>query len=148
MSWKKIIYWFKDYSMRAKFINVFNENAKANFSNLSINALLIAKTCMGSSESYYRHEMSAPVFVSGFCIEVIAGEKVSQDDIMYIGRVILYNERITRWLWALHWATLVVKDMRTGIYFQWAIKDFINLGGLLGTSRNFSESNNNSSVIL
>ena len=92
--------------------------------------------------------MSAPVFVSGFCIEVIAGEKVSQDDIMYIGKVILYNERITRWLWALHWDTLVVKDMRTGRYFQWAIKDFINLGGLLGTSRNFSESNNNSSVIL
>ncbi len=131
MKWRQIINWFRDSSLRKKFIDSFNDNAKTNFHNLSVNALLKAKTGYGSSDSRYRHELSAPVIASGFIIEVIAGDDVPQEDIFLIGKTVLYSESVVRWLWALHWDTLIIKDIRSGRSGEWAIKDFVHLGGLL-----------------
>lgn len=131
MKWRQIINWFRDSSLRKKFIDSFNDNAKTNFHNLSVNALLKAKTGYGSSDSRYRHELSAPVIASGFIIEVIAGNDVPQEDIFLIGKTVLYSESVVRWLWALHWDTLIIKDIRSGRSGEWAIKDFVHLGGLL-----------------
>ncbi len=131
MKWRQIINWFRDSSMRKKFLENFNNNAQINFHNLSVNALLKARTCSGSSDSRFRHELSAPVIACGFIIEVIAGEDVPQEDIFLIGRTVLYSESVVRWLWALHWDTLIIKDIRSGRSGEWAIKDFVHLGGLL-----------------
>lgn len=131
MKWRQIVNWFRDSSMRRKFINNFNENAKRNFHNLSVSALLEAKSGSGSSDARFRHELSAPVMASGFIIEVTAGETIPQEDVFIIGRTVLYNESIVRWLWALHWDTLIIKDIQSGNYGEWAIKDFVHLGGLL-----------------
>lgn len=131
MRWRQIVNWFRDFSLRNQFIKKFNDNAQVNFRNLSVNALLRAKSCAGDPSPDFRHEMSAPVIASGFALEVIAGEDVPQDDIILIGQTILYNESVVRWLWALHWDTLIVKDIRSGNSCQWAIKEFIHLGGLL-----------------
>lgn len=131
MKWRQIINWFRDSSMRKKFLDNFNNNAQINFHNLSVNALLKARTCSGSADSRFRHELSAPVIASGFIIEVIAGEDVPQEDIFLIGRTVLYSESVVRWLWALHWDTLIIKDIRSGRSGEWAIKDFVHLGGLL-----------------
>lgn len=117
--------------MRRKFVENFNNNAKINFHNLSVNALLKARSGSGSSDSRFRHELSAPVIASGFIIEVIAGEDIPQEDILLIGRTVLYSESVVRWLWALHWDTLVIRDLRSGRSGEWAIKDFVHLGGLL-----------------
>ena len=114
MKWRQIINWFRDSSLRKKFLDNFNDNAKINFHNLSVNALLKAKTGYGSSDSRYRHELSAPVIASGFIIEVIAGDDVPQEDIFLIGKTVLYSESVVRWLWALHWDTLIIKDIRSG----------------------------------
>lgn len=127
----RIISWFKDYSLRNRFIKEFNDNAQSNFTNLTVNALFKVRSCSGNPDSRYRHEMSAPVIASGFALEVIAGEDIPQDDIILIGQTILYDERVVRWLWALHWDTLIVKDVRSGRTGEWAIKDFVHLGGLL-----------------
>ena len=127
----RIIGWFRDYSLRNQFLKEFNDNAQSSFANLTVNALFKARSCSGNLDSRYRHEMSAPIIASRFAIEVIAGEDVPQEDIILIGQIILYNESVVRWLWALHWDTLIVKDVRSGKTGQWAIKDFVYLGGLL-----------------
>ena len=131
----RIINWFKDYPLRNRFIKEFNDNAQSNFTNLTVNALFKARSCFGNPDPRYRHEMSAPIMASGFALEVIAGEDVPQEDIIMIGQIILYNENIVRWLWALHWDTRIVKDVRSGKTGQWAIKDFVHLGGLLDAVR-------------
>lgn len=131
MKWRRIINWFRDSSLRKKFIDNFNENAQRNFHNLSVNALLKARTCAGNPDDRYRHELSAPVIASGFIIEVIAGDEIPQEDIFQIGKTVLYSESVVRWLWALHWDTLIIKDVKTNRYGEWAIKDFVHLGGLL-----------------
>lgn len=139
MRWRQIVYWFRDHSLRNQFIKKFNDNAQSNFNNLSVNALLRAKSCPGAPNPEYRHELSAPVVVSGFLLEVIAGDDIPQDDIILIGQTILYNENIVRWLWALHWDTLIITDLRSGRSCRWAIKEFIHLGGLLGSiQQNFN----------
>jgi len=56
---------------------------------------------------------------------------VPQEDIFLIGRTVLYSESVVRWLWALHWDTLIIKDIRSGRSGEWGIKDFVHLGGLL-----------------
>lgn len=133
MRWRQIINWFRDSSARKRFIDAFNANAQKNFHNLSVNALLKARTCAGNSDARYRHELSAPIIASGFIIEVTTGENVPQEDIITIGRTVLYSESVVRWLWALHWDTLIIKDIRTNNYGEWAIKDYVHLGGLLDT---------------
>lgn len=131
MKWRQVVSWFRDSSARRKFIEVFNNNAKQNFHNLSVDCLLQARTCPGNTDSRFRHELSAPLIASGFIIEVIAGEEVPYDDIILIGQTVLYSESVVRWLWALHWDTLIIKDIRSNRYGEWAIKDFVHLGGLL-----------------
>ncbi len=131
MKWKRIVNWFRDSVSRKRFIDTFNDYASVNFHNLSVSALLKARSGFGSSNSSFRHELSAPIIASGFIIEVIAGEDVPRDDIILIGQTVLYSESVVRWLWALHWDTLIIRDVRTGRSGEWAIKDFIHLGGLL-----------------
>ncbi len=142
MAWRQIIGWFRDMSLRKQFLKNFNDNAQYSFTNLSVNALLQAKTCMGNPS--YKHDMSAPIIASGFALEVVSGDEIPQDDIILIGKTVLYNESVVRWLWALHWDTFIVKDIRTGKSCQWAIKEFVHLGGLLGAvQQNFGLFGNN-----
>jgi hypothetical protein len=84
MSWfRKITEWFvRDSAARKRFIDEFNENARLNFTDLMVDSLLEAGICGGNAESRYRHELSAPLFASGFEIRVRAGSEVSVDDIL------------------------------------------------------------------
>lgn len=133
MSWfRRVTEWFvRDSAARKRFIDEFNDNAKMNFSNLQVDSLLEAATSWGNDDSKYRHELSAPLFASGLEIRVRAGSEISVDDILLIGKIILCDEYIVRRMYVLHWDTLIIKDLRTNRYVDWAIKDFIHLGGIL-----------------
>lgn len=86
---------------------------------------------MGNSDNTYRHELSAPVIVSGICIEANVGKQISAEDIVMIGRIILSDQILVRRMFVLHWDTLIVRDSRTGKFVDWRIRDFLNFGGLL-----------------
>ena len=133
MSWfRRVTEWFvRDSAARKRFIDEFNDNAKMNFSNLQVDSLLEAVTSWGNDAPKYRHELSAPLFASGFEIRVRAGSEISVDDILLIGKIILCDEYIVRRMYVLHWDTLIIKDLRTNRYVDWAIKDFVHLGGIL-----------------
>ena len=127
----RIIKWFKDSAERRRFVNEFNQNAVFAFQNLSVDTLLEAKTCSGSPDPTYRHELSAPVAFSGLAVEAKAGTQIPVDDIVLIGRVILSDMALTRRMFLLHLDTLIVRDVRTGRSVDWRIRDFIHFGGLL-----------------
>ena len=137
MGWfRKITEWFvPDSVARRKFVDEFNMNAKVSFTNLLVDSLLEAEICSGKEDSNYRHELSAPLFASGLVINVQAGSQVTLDDILLIGKIVLSDEAIVRRMYVLHWDTFVIKDTRTGKYVDWAIKDFVHLGGLLAAIR-------------
>lgn len=127
----KIIKWFKDSAERRRFVNEVNQNAVFAFQNLSVGTLLEAKSCRGSYDPTYRHELSAPVAFSGLAVEAKAGTQIPVDDIVLIGRVILSDMALTRRMFLLHLDTLIVRDVRTGRSVDWRIRDFIHFGGLL-----------------
>lgn len=127
----RFIKWFRDSSERRRFINEFNVNAIAAFQDLSVDTLLEAKSCSGNSDSSYRHELSAPLFYSGFAVEAKAGTQIPVDDIILIGKIILSNQMLVRRMFVLHWDTLIVRDTRTGKFVDWRIRDFMSFGGLL-----------------
>lgn len=136
MSWfRKVAEWFlRDSSERRKFLMWFNDNAKKCFVNLSVDSLLEASS--GSGRIEYRHELSAPSFASGLIIDVKAGKSIPVDDIIIIGTFILASTDIVRKIYVLHWDTLIIRDSFTGKSVDWAIKEFINMGGLLDQIRN------------
>ena len=128
--YRKILEFFvRDSSERKRFINEFNIYALQCFQNLSIDALFCASTCVGKDG--YNHELSAPRFASGFKIEVQAGTTISLQDIMLIGRIILYDQILVRKMFVLHWDTLIIVDHRTGHSVNWKIRDFLDFGGNL-----------------
>lgn len=102
--------------------------------NLSVDSLLEASS--GSGRIEYRHELSAPSFASGLIIDVKAGKSIPVDDIITIGTFILATTEIVRKIYVLHWDTLIIRDSFTGKSVEWAIKEFINMGGLLDQIRN------------
>lgn len=124
-------FFVKDSAERKRFINEFNTNAGMFFQSLAVDTLLTAKICMGNTDNTYRHELSAPVIVSGICIEANAGKQITAEDIVMIGRIILSDQILVRRMFVLHWDTLIVRDSRTGKFVDWRIRDFLNFGGLL-----------------
>lgn len=128
----RIINFFaKDAAARAKFINEFNANATMYFQSLMVDTLLEATICKGSDDETFRHELSAPKFVSGIVIQARAGANISVDDILLIGNIILSDQTLVRKMFVLHWDTLYIEDMRTERYLCWRIRDFLFFGGLL-----------------
>lgn len=128
----RFIKWFRDSAERRRFINEFNANARGAFQSLSVDTLLEAKACSGNSDRFsYRHELSAPIFLSGIAIEAKAGTEIPVNDIILIGKIILSNQVLVRRMFVLHWDTLIVRDTRTGKFVDWRIRDFMSFGGLL-----------------
>ena len=131
----RFIKWFRDSAERRRFINEFNANAIGAFQSLSVDTLMEARACSGNPDSSYRHELSAPLFLSGIAIEAKAGTEIPVDDIILIGKIILSNQVLVRRMFVLHWDTLIVRDTRTGKFVDWRIRDFMNFGGLLDERR-------------
>lgn len=133
MSWynRVLNYFVRDSAERRRFIDQFNGTASIEFQSLLVNSLLYAEVCSGSEDNSYRHDLSAPKFVSGFAVNVKAGSVLTKEEILFLARIILMDETIMRKMFVLHWDTFIVRDIRTGAYGQWRIKDFCNFGGLL-----------------
>lgn len=124
MIWDRIINWFRDMSERRKLLNEWNGSARESFIAGAVPSLLEATTSMGNSD--YRHEMSKWL-ISGFRIKVKGGRPLVREEIIAIGRIILYNNSLVRRMVALGWDTLEVYDAATNRGAQWALKDFVGL---------------------
>lgn len=133
---KKIVNFFvKDAAERRRFIAEFNYNASSGFQTLFVDTLYEAVSCEGNPAQDYRHEMSAPVWASGFAVIAKAGREVPIDEILTIGKIILSDQKLVRKMFVLHWDTLIVKDARTGKSVSWKIKDYLEFGGLLNFTK-------------
>ena len=124
MVWNRIIHWFRDMSERRKLINSWNDSAKEAFISGAVPSLLEASTSIGNSN--YRHEMSKWM-ISGFRIRVRSGRPLDKEELLAIGRIILYNNQLVRQIVALGWDTLEVYDASNKKGVQWAFRDFVSL---------------------
>lgn len=123
MIWDKIRQWFKDVIERRRTIDEFNENARAAFQSGSIGVLFRAEETSGDPE--FRHPYSK-FLLTAFTIKSTAGRKLTKDELLYIGRVILNDTGLTRKLYYLGWDTLRVEDPIGGVRVKWAVKDFVH----------------------
>lgn len=124
MIWDRIIKWFRDMSERRRLMNEWNDEARAAYISGTVPSLLEASTSVGNSN--YRHEMSK-FFMSGFRIKVKSGRPLTKEELLAIGRIILYNNQLVRRIVVLGWDTLEVYDSASRKGCQWAFKDFISL---------------------
>ena len=124
MIWNRIVKWFQDMSERRKSINEWNNNAREAYISGAVPSLLEASTSSGNSN--YRHEMSKWM-MSGFRIKVKSGKPLTKEELLAIGRIILYNNQLVRRIVILGWDTLEVYDAANKKGVQWAFKDFISL---------------------
>ena len=124
MIWNRIVKWFQDMSERRKLINEWNNNAREAYISGAVPSLLEASTSSGNSN--YRHEMSKWM-MSGFRIKVKSGKPLTKEELLAIGRIILYNNLLVRRIVILGWDTLEVYDAANKKGVQWAFKDFISL---------------------
>lgn len=124
MIWDRIVKWFRDMSERRKLMNDWNDSAREAFIAGSVPSLLEASTSIGNSN--YRHEMSKWM-MSGFRIKVKGGRPLTKEELIAIGRIILYNNQLVRRIVSLGWDTLEVYDTANNRGVQWAFKDFIGL---------------------
>ena len=122
MIWDKIRQWFKNLIERQKTIDEFNDNAKTAFISGAIGVLFHAEESSG--DSAFRHPYSK-IFLSAFTIKSTAGRKLTKEELLYIGRVILNDTGLTRKLYYLGWDTLRIEDPIGGVRVKWAIKDFV-----------------------
>ncbi len=122
MIWDRIRQWCKKLIERQKTIDEFNDNAKAAFIGGAIGVLFHAEEASG--DSAFRHPYSK-ILLSAFTIKSTAGRKLTKEELLYIGRVILNDTSLTRKLYYLGWDTLRIEDPIGGVRVKWAIKDFV-----------------------
>jgi hypothetical protein len=65
--------------------------------------------------------------MSGFRIKVKSGRPLAKEELVAIGRIILYNNQLVRRIVVLGWDTLEVYDSASRKGVQWAFKEFISL---------------------
>lgn len=124
MIWDRIVKWFRDMSERRKLLNEWNDSARDAYVSGAVPSLLEASTSCGNSN--YRHEMSKWM-MSGFRIKVKRGRPLTKEELIAIGRIILYNNQLVRRIVVLGWDTLEVYDAANKKGVQWAFRDFISL---------------------
>lgn len=124
MIWDKIVKWFRDLSERRKLMNEWNASAREAYIIGAVPSLLEVSTSVGNSN--YRHEMSKWM-ISGFRIKCKSGRPLTKEELLAIGRTILYNTQLVRRIIILGWDTLEVYDAANKKGVQWAFKDFMNL---------------------
>ena len=117
-------------SARDRLIRDFNNSARESFTGLAVSTLLEARTTKGDAK--FKHDLSKFAIMSGFRIRVIAGRPLTRDEMLYIGRVILHNQPLVRRLYVLGWDTLEIEDTVGNRGVKWAIKDFTNVGSMIG----------------
>lgn len=123
MIWDRIRQWFKDVIERRRTLDEFNDNARAAFQDGVIGVLFHADESLGDAE--FRHPYSK-ILLSAFTIKSTAGRKLTKEELLYIGKVILNDTGLTRKLYYLGWDTLRIEDPIGGVRVKWAIKDFVN----------------------
>lgn len=124
MIWNRIVRWFRDMSERRKLINEWNQSAREAYISGTVPSLLEVSSSIGNSA--YRHEMSKWM-MSGFRIKVKNGRPLMKEELLSIGRIILYNPQLVRRIVILGWDTLEVYDSSNKKGVMWAFKDFLNL---------------------
>ena len=122
MIWDRIRSWFRDVIERRRTIEEFNQNARDCFANRILNVLLKATETAGDAAN--RHPFSR-ILLSSFTITSQSGRKLTRDEMIYIGKVILNDTALVRKLYYLGWDTLTVQDPVGSIRVKWAIKDFV-----------------------
>ena len=124
-TWNKIIDWFHDRSERNKLVRNFNTTAREAFIEGTVPTMLKASFSKGVAE--YKHAYSA-WFNTGFRIQALSGRRLSRDEMIYIGNVVLHNEQLVRRLIVLGWDTLEVHD-DVGTYgCRWKLSEYANIG--------------------
>ncbi len=119
--------WFQERSDRNQMIRNFNKSAKVAFITGDAPTLLEAKISIGNSS--YRHAFSK--MYSGFRITAMDGGGMGKLQLTEVARVVLADEGLVRALVTNGFDTLEVHGLYGSLGYQWELKDFANIGGLL-----------------
>lgn len=122
--WNSIIDWFSDTSERGKLVRDFNYSAKKAYVEGIAPTLLKSKISRGSKSN--KHKFSHWLN-TGFRIQAFTGRQLGKEEILYLGKVILADDRLIRRMIVLGWDTLEIHD-DTGVYgCRWQLKDYLSL---------------------
>ena len=122
MIWDLVRQWFKNVIERSKTLDEFNDSAKKAFRCGDTGVLFFAYESAGDVE--FRHPYSK-IFLSAFTIKSTAGRKLTKEELLHIGKVVLNDTELSRKLYYLGWDTLRIIDPIGGVSVKWAIKDFV-----------------------
>ncbi len=123
-TWNHIIDWFRDRKERTKVIRDFNYSAKNAFVQGFVPTLL--KASISKGESSYRHQFSNWLN-TGFRVQAFAGKQLSKEELIFIGNVILSDNKLVRKLIVLGWDTLEIHGDIGRYGLRWQLKDYMAL---------------------
>ncbi len=123
-TWNNIISWFHDRSERTKVIRDFNHSAKTAFVEGLVPTLL--KASISKGEYSYKHQFSNWLN-SGFRVQAFSGKQLSKEELIFIGNVILNDDKLVRKLIVLGWDTLEIHGDIGRYGLRWQLKDYMAL---------------------
>ena len=124
MWWDKIIEWFSNQKERRELMNEFNKNAKIAFINNIVPVYLKAEQSRGNSA--YKHQFSNFLF-HGFRIKTLSGRSLTQQEIIYLGSLIVSNVGLTRRLVVAGFDTVEIINPYGQIVQDWRLTALLEL---------------------
>lgn len=125
MWWNKIREWFSNLSERRKCISDFNNAASDAFIRNTVPVYMKAEISFGNKN--YKHIMSNLLF-SGFRIKTISGRFLTNDEVEYVGIVIVSNQELMRKLVTLGFDTLEIYSPSGGKVKDWRLTSIMQIG--------------------
>lgn len=122
--WQKIVEWLSNKKERQELISKFNKSAKEAFIIDIVPMLLKAEFSHGNNS--YRHQFSSWLY-HGFCIHVLSGRDLTNDEIVQIGATLLSNHALIRMLVSLGFDTLEITDIQGRIIHDWKLTALLEL---------------------
>jgi len=132
-TWNRILDWFTNTTERRTFILQFNNLSREAFIAGFVLTLLEANISIGDSQNKLK---TSRFLASGFRIKVIAGKKMSRDELLIIGTIILSNASLVRQLISLGWDTLEIYETSSKVGLKWGLLKFSNITGLISPHQN------------
>lgn len=124
MWWGRIIEWFSSQKERKQILQEFNKNANEAFVNGVVPVYLKAEQSRGNNA--YKHQFSN-FFFHGFRIKTLSGRYLTNEEITYLGALIISNTMLTRRLVTAGFDTIEITDNSGIVIKDWRLTALMEL---------------------